>query len=140
MIRPAQPDEVFGIVDLLALTIGGTQRPDQIGSWITNPDRVVLVDSEIRGVILGLNLGSEAEITDVAVAPEHRRQGIGLALVKAFIGAITQRHVPSVFLEVRAGNAAAISLYSGEGFNTVGRRSGYYSDGEDALVLRWEAS
>jgi ribosomal-protein-alanine N-acetyltransferase len=47
-----------------------------------------------------------------------------------------------VFLEVRASNAAAIRLYEGNGFDTVGRRVNYYpaADGrEDALVMRWES-
>jgi ribosomal-protein-alanine N-acetyltransferase len=41
----------------------------------------------------------------------------------------------AAWLEVRAGNAAAIALYERFGFTTVGRRPGYYADGEDALVM-----
>lgn len=38
-------------------------------------------------------------------------------------------------LEVRASNCAALALYSSLGFAEAGRRRGYYSDGEDALLL-----
>ena len=140
MIRAAHPDEVPVITELLALTIGGTQRPEQVRAWIDDPNRVVMVDHEMRGVILGTYVGAEAEISDVAVTPEHRRTGIGKALIHAFIQHPGGDAAQSVFLEVRASNAAAIALYQGEGFWVVGRRDGYYEDGEDALVLRWEAS
>ena len=139
MIRAAKADDVSAITDLLVRTIGGTQNDDQVRTWISDPDRVVLVDPEIRGVILGLCMGSEAEITDVAVSTRFRRAGLGRALVRAFIDVVQRRASESVFLEVRASNIAALSLYDGEGFASVGRRPRYYGDGEDALVLRWEA-
>lgn len=139
MIRAAKADDVSAITDLLVRTIGGTQNDDQVRTWISDPDRVVLVDPEIRGVILGLCMGSEAEITDVAVSTRFRRAGLGRALVRAFIDVVQRRASKSVFLEVRASNVAALSLYDGEGFASVGRRPRYYGDGEDALVLRWEA-
>jgi ribosomal-protein-alanine N-acetyltransferase len=42
-----------------------------------------------------------------------------------------------MFLEVRASNAAAIALYSGAGFQAVGRRVRYYARPvEDAIVMR----
>ena len=140
MIRAAQTGEVSAITELLELAIGGTQRPEQVQAWIDDPNRVVLVDHKMRGVILGTSVGGEAEITDVAVTPEHRRTGIGTALIRAFVRRPTGDATQSVFLEVRVSNSAAIALYRGEGFCVVGRREGYYEDGEDALVLRWETS
>ena len=139
MIRAAEVDEAPAVTDLLAQTIGGTQNNEQVRAWIAAPDRLVLVDPEIRGVILGLCIGSEAEITDVAVSPRFRQAGLGRALVRAFLDVTQRGQVDSVFLEVRASNDAAIALYSGEGFANVGRRPSYYDDGEDALVLRWES-
>ena len=139
MIRAAKADDVSAITDLLVRTIGGTQNDDQVRTWISDPDRIVLVDPEIRGVILGLCMGSEAEITDVAVSTRFRRAGLGRALVRAFIDVIQRRASESVFLEVRPSNVAALALYEGEGFSSVGRRPRYYGDSEDALVLRWEA-
>jgi ribosomal-protein-alanine N-acetyltransferase len=45
--------------------------------------------------------------------------------------------VATVELEVRAGSAGAIALYSGLGFVVVGRRVGYYREPvEDALLMR----
>ena len=48
----------------------------------------------------------------------------------------TCRSGGSALLEVRASNAAAIAMYQRHlGFATVGRRRGYYADGEDALLM-----
>ena len=43
--------------------------------------------------------------------------------------------VSVAMLEVRASNAAAIALYEQLGFQHVGRRRGYYPDGEDACLM-----
>ncbi|SKT61149.1 ribosomal-protein-alanine acetyltransferase RimI [Mycobacteroides abscessus subsp. abscessus] len=42
-----------------------------------------------------------------------------------------------VFLEVRTDNAAAIALYQGTGFETVGLRKRYYpGSGADAFTMK----
>ena len=41
----------------------------------------------------------------------------------------------TAMLEVRASNMAAVALYEQLGFQHVGRRKGYYADGEDALLM-----
>jgi ribosomal-protein-alanine N-acetyltransferase len=47
-----------------------------------------------------------------------------------------QRGCERIDLEVSAGNASAIALYTGAGFEVVGRRPGYYSNPrEDALLM-----
>ena len=41
-------------------------------------------------------------------------------------------------LEVAASNMAAIALYERLGFRQVGRRKGYYADGEDACLMNMD--
>ena len=45
------------------------------------------------------------------------------------------RGVNALTLEVRVSNTAAIKLYENFGLKSVGRRKGYYEDGEDALIM-----
>jgi ribosomal-protein-alanine N-acetyltransferase len=84
----------------------------------------------------------EAQILNVTVAPQARRQGLGRDLVRRFLRDAETFGADQVFLEVRASNAAAIGLYRGEGFIPVARRAGYYpapapdAPREDALVMR----
>lgn len=78
----------------------------------------------------------EAQITNVAVAPDCRGQGAGTQLLAALIEAAKERGCTAMTLEVRPSNAPALALYQHFGFKTAGRRKGYYTDnGEDALIM-----
>ena len=78
----------------------------------------------------------EGEITNIAVAEAYRCGGVGSALVGAVKKKAQQWEVCRIFLEVRASNMAAQSLYEKEGFKTVGLRKGFYRrPAEDALVM-----
>ncbi|MDQ3523203.1 MAG: ribosomal protein S18-alanine N-acetyltransferase, partial [Gemmatimonadota bacterium] len=79
----------------------------------------------------------EAELGNVAVAPEARACGVADTLVRAVLERIRQRGARACFLEVRESNLAAQRLYRRRGFEVVGRRRAYYSRPvEDALVMR----
>lgn len=88
------------------------------------------------GLVLARAVAGEAEILTLAVTPAARRQGLGAALLDAALEAAAQCGATAMFLEVAAGNAAALGLYRAAGFVEVGRRRRYYADGADALVLR----
>ena len=95
--------------------------------------------SGLLGYVVALVAGSEAEIADLAVAPEARRLGVGRALLQRILSELEVAAVQTVYLEVRESNQAARTLYETSGFGSVGRRRGYYrSPIEDALVLRRE--
>lgn len=80
-------------------------------------------------------LGEEAEILNVAVAPEHRRRGVGRALVRRMLDDAQAHGVLSVSLEVRRGNVEAVALYESFGFVPARVRKQYYGPGEDAIVM-----
>lgn len=83
----------------------------------------------------------EAELADLAVAPEHRRRGVGRTLLRACLREVAARGAREIFLQVRESNGPARSLYREAGFREVGRRTGYYrAPAEDALVLMREVS
>ena len=78
----------------------------------------------------------EAQVTNVAVHPDYRGQGIGTKLFAKLIEEVKTKGVTAITLEVRPSNEAAIKLYEGFGLKSVGRRKGYYLDnGEDALIM-----
>ncbi len=78
----------------------------------------------------------EGAVTNIAVAPEYRRQGIGRAVVQAMLAEAEKRGLSSVFLEVRVSNEAARGLYLSEGFFECGVRKGFYKHpAEDALQM-----
>lgn len=78
----------------------------------------------------------EGEITNVAVHPDARNQGIGNALVAAMLEEAEKRGVDTVILEVRRSNDAAIHLYGKAGFEAIGIRKGFYDlPKEDAVIM-----
>jgi [ribosomal protein S18]-alanine N-acetyltransferase len=75
-------------------------------------------------------------VMNVAVAPDHRRQGIALALFERLFEVTGTDPRRGYTLEVRVSNEAAIRLYERLGFQSRGVRRGYYTDNrEDALIM-----
>lgn len=90
----------------------------------------------LAGYIVGRMGADELHINNVAVRDSYRRRGIGRALLNLILEEGKRSRVPYAFLELRAGNSAALTLYEECGFRVTSRRSRYYSDPvEDALVM-----
>ncbi len=101
-------------------------------------DATVAVDG---GAMVGFlaarrTANDETEILNLAVAPEFRRRGVATRLLLECF----QRLPGTFFLEVRASNSAAQTLYAGLGFAPAGKRPRYYDNPvEDAVVMRRES-
>ena len=96
-------------------------------------------EGEILGYIGMKCVCGEAEITNVAVAPLARRQGMAAALLKRLLQEAREREIGRIYLEVRESNEPAIQLYQQAGFQKNGRRKGYYTHPkEDALLMIWK--
>ena len=108
-------------------------------SELRNPLAVYFVALD-RGEVAGYagmhSILGEGYITNIAVNPACRRSGIARALLDALITFARLHSLTLLTLEVRASNAAAITLYEGAGFLAVGRRKGYYDvPKEDAVIM-----
>ena len=88
-------------------------------------------------ISLGLHMAAgEMEIYNIAVRETRRQRGNGRRLLVHALRAAVLSGCTHALLEVRAGNTAALALYTRTGFQECGRRKRYYADtGEDALVL-----
>lgn len=87
----------------------------------------------------GLHVAAdEGYIDNIAVREEYRRQGVGEALLGAFLR-FGKANLAFLTLEVRPSNAPAIQFYMKHGFAQVGRRKNYYSaPREDAILMTLE--
>ena len=81
----------------------------------------------------------EGYITNVAVRPDCRKQGVASKLLQVFLDFAQANHLAFLTLEVRASNYPAIALYGSRGFRGVGRRKNYYEHPrEDAIIMTRE--
>jgi ribosomal-protein-alanine N-acetyltransferase len=105
---------------------------------------VVAIDEQAvkagtRGQLVGFLcrwlVADECHILNVAVHPELRRGGIGMALMAEAIDEAKAKNIRIVTLEVRRSNVAARSLYRRLNFTERRLRTNYYGPGEDAIVM-----
>ncbi len=77
----------------------------------------------------------KGHVVSVAVNEEHRRQGLGKALLEEGISAMASKKCEEIYLEVRTSNTEAIRLYERLNFVVKSKLRGYYRDGEDAYLM-----
>ena len=80
-------------------------------------------------------VAGDADITNVAVIPEKRGQGIAQKLLSELFSRLLENAGEIVRLEVRRSNENAKKLYEKLGFSEIAVRKNYYADPkEDALI------
>lgn len=108
------------------------QLPDDMHIFLAAVDD----NGEAVGYVGLMNVLDEGYISNVAVSPEMRRQGIGDMLIDELILRAWAKKLSFVTLEVRESNLAAQMLYKKHGFAEVGRRRNYYvRPTEDAILM-----
>lgn len=77
----------------------------------------------------------KGHVVSVAVLPDHRRKGVGEALVTKALEGMRGYGAKQCYLEVRVTNDDAIRLYKKMGYEVTRTVRGYYADGENAYVM-----
>jgi ribosomal-protein-alanine N-acetyltransferase len=97
---------------------------------------VLKVDGKVAGYGGLMFAADEAHVTNIAIAPTVRRQGLGAHLLAELAREGARRQCTAMTLEVRMGNVAAQNLYRKFGFVVAGVRKNYYPEtGEDAYIM-----
>lgn len=105
---------------------------------IDNPDSLIFaaVCGEVVGFLNGSYVLDEAELLNIAVSENCRKNGIAGMLLAAFEEELRRLGVKTVYLEVRESNAPARKLYEKHGFKQNGLRKNYYrSPAENAVLM-----
>lgn len=106
--------------------------------YIGQPGFLVADDGGVVGYVVADVVKAHSRpighIKDLAVRTDRRREGIASGLLSRALDTVSGQ-AGTAKLEVRVGNTGAIDLYRRHGFSFRRRLSGYYADGEDALVL-----
>ena len=99
---------------------------------------ITRLNNQVIGYIVFNVFRCEGHILNIAVASEYRRCGVAKYLLASALEIVQKNAGEEVFLEVSVNNTAAQGLYRQFGFEVYGIRKRYYSNGEDAYVLRKE--
>jgi ribosomal-protein-alanine N-acetyltransferase len=96
---------------------------------------VAVLDEMIAGYVCLMVLFEEAQILNIAVAPQYRGRGVARKLMELAVCVAGERGAEILSLEVRESNSAAIRLYEEFGFVRYYVRKRYYEGKEDALLM-----
>ncbi len=139
-VRPALADDLAFLAGLDAEAFGAQAwgepplREIVEGKWPTGYVLVAELDSVPVGYALLSVVLDDAELQQIAIVAEQRGRGLGRTLLDSVHTWLGEHGTARVVLEVRGDNVPAIALYEGSGYRQVSRRTGYYSDGTDALI------
>ena len=113
-------------------------RPDRTwwAAYEADPKMPLPPDARLVGYAGGWVVDGDVQILKVAVLPEMRRRGIARELLARVAGDARNLGASTSSLEVRASNEGAQALYARLGYESLGRRPRYYSDGEDAVIMQ----
>jgi len=141
VIEPFHPNDLLPVMRLAARTLPEEYPYEfylQMARLQGRHFRVAKegVTRDVLGFIVAAKEpGLRANVLLFAVDPGLQGQGIGRALLRDVQRSLTLDEVRALELQVRSDNRRAIEFYRREGFIVVGRESGVYRDGADALAM-----
>ena len=106
----------------------------EIHSPLASP-YVAVADGTVVGYVCLMSLFEEAQIMNIAVAPQQRGRGVAGMLLEQSIETAREQVAQLLVLEVRVSNATAIRLYERFGFVRFSVRKEYYENKEDAFLM-----
>ena len=152
-LRPVSEDEILEVMNVNRLTLPENYTYSFFYSIAKSfPNSFIVAEHEGRivGYIMcrvergfsklgGLRFRRLGHVISIAVLPEHRRKGLGRALMLEAMRALKNDYgCDEIYLEVRVSNYPAINLYKSLGLKIVDTIKHYYLDGEDAYVMAAE--
>ena len=142
-IVPMTADHLDEVAELERICFSVPWSRNMLAEELDNLLSAFLVALDDSGKVVGYAgvqvILDEGYITNVAVRPECRRQGIAAKLLQVFLDFARANQLAFLTLEVRASNYDASALYGSRGFRSVGRRKNYYEHPkEDAIIMTLE--
>ena len=112
---------------------------NQLFESISNPNNLcyaVSVKSQIVGYVIVMPATDSADILNITIHKDFKRKGYASTLIDYLTKELISKGIKTIFLEVRRGNFAAISLYSSLGFEEISVRKNYYTKNSNQLSRR----
>ena len=101
---------------------------------LKNEYTILVYENDVKGYLILHDSYDLYEIMKIAVKKEFRNKKIGEQLINFYLN----KYNKNLFLEVRESNEIAKIFYKKIGFQIVGKRKNYYSNGECAVLMLLE--
>ncbi|AFK87617.1 MULTISPECIES: ribosomal protein S18-alanine N-acetyltransferase [Thermoanaerobacterium] len=141
-IRPMVKSDIDKVMEIEYLSFSVPWSFESFVMEVTKNRCAHYIVAEVDGKVAGYGgfwvVVDEGHITNIAVHPDFRGQGVGSAIVEGLIELAKTKGITSMTLEVRESNLVAQSLYKKYGFKPVGKRKGYYQDNNEDAVIMWK--
>ncbi len=142
IIRRFQPGDFSGVIDIENEQFSEHDPYMYMTLYELNEDTFFVADH--HGVVVGFVVGISSvdeqgmygRVFSIAVREAYQGLGIGTQLMKSVIDVFHRKKIKNIVLEVRRRNIRAIRFYQRLGFVVTGIEIGYYSDYEDAIIMR----
>lgn len=140
VVRKMQPEDASAVAALEAECFSEPWSEQAFLDALKQPEAMMMVAVGMGNNPMGycgIYLSAdEGEITNVAVRPDHRKQGIADAILTAVFSEAQNRGARIIYLEVRESNIPAQKLYEKHGFLSCGIRKNFYrKPTEHAIVM-----
>ena len=136
-IRKANLSDLSLIHQIEKRVFSDSWTKELIKQELIKPSNALIIISEINGKVMGYFFShifkDEVHILNIAIDIPFQHQGLG----KQLLDKIMKKYLKEadVFLEVKRTNFPAINLYLAFGFEEIDIRQGYYTDGQDAVIM-----
>ena len=130
------------IETIASIESGSSEFPwakNQLSKSISNPNNLcyaVSIKSQIIGYVIAMPSAYSADILNITIHKDFKRKGYGSSLLDYLTKELIEKDIKTIFLEVRRGNFAAISLYSSLGYKEISVRKNYYTKNSNQLSRR----
>lgn len=99
---------------------------------------VAIDDGKVIGYGGMWHIVNEGHVTNIAVHKDHRKMGVGNAIVNKLSEIAVEKEMMGLTLEVRKSNVSALELYKKNGFKLEGIRPEYYEDNKEDAYIMWK--
>jgi ribosomal-protein-alanine N-acetyltransferase len=151
-LRRAEPSDLISVMEINLKTL-----PEHYSDYFYECLLAELPEAFIVAEIAGKHVGyimcktefgfsnfkklgfvKKGHVVSIAVLDDHRKKGIGNALVEESVNGVKLRKCDEFYLEVRCSNNDAVRLYEKLGFIIKQQLNAYYRDGEAAYLMAIE--
>jgi ribosomal-protein-alanine N-acetyltransferase len=139
IIRKFEPTDFEGVLEIESVAFAEHNPFLYMNFYEMNNEGFLVAEEEdyVIGFVVGYKVSDdEGRIFSLAVREGYQGHGIGTQLIKAIVGVFQTKSLKHSSLEVRVSNIGAQKLYRRMDFISCWIEHGYYSDGEDGIIMK----